>query len=317
MTVRKGNSCTKDSTRNKIQTVVANRLLPPLLVCALAIAITVFSCGARGQVRGSALQESVLPSMPGQTIPLNDTSQCQSLTMSDPRLGLLARACEFALNFRRQLPDFICEQTTTTSHSKATMNAQVTFEKGHEHYSHLTLDGKPLEENSSMVKAMEFISTGELGSNLVDLFRLPRAPEFRFRKKEEFGHTPALLYDFHIPADRNRSWALRDSRGVTVFPEYKGQIWLERKTGQLLRLVFRAVNLPTDFDFRDAVITSDYNYVAIAGAGTFLLPSRSTTKACLQRLSPEDTQCRTNVLVFHDCRKFGVETHIQSDRPQD
>jgi len=30
-----------------------------------------------------------------------------------------------------------------TAHSKATMNAEVTFEKGHEHYSGLTVDGKP------------------------------------------------------------------------------------------------------------------------------------------------------------------------------
>jgi len=126
-----------------------------------------------------------------------------------------------------------------------------------------------------------------------------------------------LAANAYIAAGRNKYWALHDSRGMTVYPECKGQIWVDRNTGRPLRLVFRAVNLPTDFDFRDAVITVDYNDVAISGAGTFLLPSRSTTKACLQHLRPADTKCRTNVLVFHDCRKFGTESHILSDKPHD
>src|SRR5271165_2611281 len=187
----------------------------------LAVAITIFPGRARSQVGGIALYGPVPPFAPTQTTPPNDTGQCQTLTQSNPGLGPLAHVCEFALSFRRELPDFVCEQTTTTSHSKSRMDAQVTFEKGREHYSHVTVDGKPVQENSKAEKAMAFISTGELGSNLVDLFREPLAPEFRFRKEEKFGRTPALLYDFYIPQDRNKFWALRDSRGVTLYPEYK------------------------------------------------------------------------------------------------
>ena len=288
---------------------ISRRLYRAFVLVALA-AIPSLACpGGRQQSNSDKTAQE-------QTTARPDLSDCQGVGEGDPGRRLVD-LCEFALTFRHQLPDFVCEQTTTTSHSKATMNAEVTFEKGHEHYSDLTVDGKAVKENWSMRKAMDFVSTGELGSNLVDLFRLPRAPEFRFRKEEKFGHTPALLYDFYIAAERNRYWALHDSRGMTVYPEYKGQIWIDRNSGRPLRLAFRAVNLPTDFDFREAMISIDYNDVAIAGAGAFLLPSRSTTKACLQHVRPADTKCRTNTLVFHDCRKFGTESHILSDKPQD
>lgn len=89
----------------------------------------------------------------------NDTSHGQASGQEVPRVGL----CQFALTFRHQPPNFICEQMPTSSghYPTRTMNAEVTFEKGHERYLNITIYGKAPTEDA--VRAMKFISTGKLG----------------------------------------------------------------------------------------------------------------------------------------------------------
>jgi hypothetical protein len=50
--------------------------------------------------------------------------------------------CEFAPTYRGELPNFICEQTTTSTGSKwiTVSKAEVRFEQGREHYSKVTID---------------------------------------------------------------------------------------------------------------------------------------------------------------------------------
>ncbi len=249
----------------------------------------------------------------------NSTSHCQTIEAGDPRLSSLSALCEFALTYRRQLPDFICEQTTTSTSRGVTtvLKAQVTFEKGHERYSNITIDGKPPKTDSgSTLSAIRVITAGELGSDLVDLFEPPIVAEFKFRKQENLRDTPSLLYDFHIAAEKNTFWSLRDSRGVTVHAEYLGELWVNRQSGQLLRLELRPVRLPENFDFTAAEITTDYANTAIADAGTFLLPYQSMTTACTHIPGASGSRCTINRLTFHDCRKFGTNTRIVTDNPQ-
>lgn len=231
----------------------------------------------------------------------------------------MTAVCEFALTYLRRLPDFICEQTTTSTGAQSTiiLKTQVTFEKGHEHYSIITINGKPpVEHSPATLKALSFISAGELGSNLVDLFTAPIAAEFQFHKEAKLHNIPSLVYEFHIPAKKNTFWAITDSEGVTLHPEYEGELWLERQSGRLLQLKLQPVRLPGSFGFESAEVTIDYSETPIADAGVFLLPSASETKACMRYLGLRDLTCTKNVLTFHNCRKFGTTTRILTDNPQ-
>ena len=221
------------------------------------------------------------------------------------------------MTFRRLLPDFICDQTTKGTGGDTgptVVNAAVTFEKGHEHYSNMTLNGEPLTAQAA--RTMELFSTGELGSDLVDLFQAPVAAEFSFLKVETFHKSAARVYEFHIAADQNRYWVLRDSRGTTLHPELRGDLRLDVATGRLLSLKLRTLHLPHKFDFISATVATDYSDVAIAAAGTFLLPSKSVTTACFDDLLAGGSLCRKNVLLFHDCRKFGTKSRVITDPSQ-
>ena len=299
---------------------------PILSLSALALAamVSALTAAAAGQSAISAPQVSAPPTASEPALPDNDTSHCQAIAAGRHDIAPLVPLCRFALTFRRQLPNFICEQTTTSTGPQTTtvMNAEVTFENGHERYSNVTISGEA--PTAEAVKAMKFISAGELGSDLVDMFIAPIAAEFKFRRQEKLQKTPASVYEFRIAAEKNTFWGLRDNQGVVLHPEYQGELWLERETGRLLRLKLHAVRLPKNFDFVSAAITTDYNYILIADAGRFLLPSKSTTTACFHDSKPPaygplplvDVICKENILLFHDCRKFGTETRIITEPPQ-
>jgi hypothetical protein len=98
------------------------------------------------------------------------------------------------------------------------------------------------------------------------------------RKETKLRKIPSSVYQFHIAAEKNTFWALRDNRGVTLHPEYEGELWLERQNGRLLRLELRPVHLPENFRFTSADITIDHSEIPIGYLRIFLLPPTSETK---------------------------------------
>jgi hypothetical protein len=129
----------------------------------LALAALVWPSTCDAQSTTAAAPEVSAPAAASEAaLPTIDTSHCPAIAAGDPRTSPLSAVCEFALTYRRELPDFICEQTTTTGPKSTVLKAEVTFEKGHERYSNVTIDGRPPEANSSAsASVVKFISAGE------------------------------------------------------------------------------------------------------------------------------------------------------------
>ncbi len=248
-----------------------------------------------------------------------DTGHCRDIGAGDPRVRPLSAVCEFALTYLRQLPDFICDQTTTNHGPSATtlLKAQVRFVNGSEQYSHVTINGAPTDVVSpKMLSVLRFVSSGELGSNLVNLFTPPIVAQFRFRKDAVLRQTPASVFEFHVPAKKNTFWTIADNTGTKLHPEYRGELWLDRQRGRLLQISLWPERLPDGFQFKTVKVTIDYGETAIADAGIFLLPYTSETKACELPIGLGSVSCTKNVIVFDNCRKFGTKTRIILDNPQ-
>ena len=241
-----------------------------------------------------------------------DTSQCSAIAATDPGLDLVSKLCEFSLAYRHRLPDFIAQQTTTTHQqtSTNTITAQVTFRQGKEHYSKVTINGRPVASESltsALSKNVRFSSTGEFGSLLVDLFTSPGAAEFKFRKAASLRGVPVAIYDFHLPAEKNTFWTLQGTNKQILKPEFRGELWLEQQTGRPLREQLEPVNLPGSSGVAAIKTITDYAMTSVGDIGTFLLPVRSESQICFWGLH---IPCVTNVLVFHDYRKFAASTRI-------
>jgi hypothetical protein len=161
---------------------------------------------------------------------------------------------------------------------------------------------------------VKFSSEGELGSALLNLFTSSNLTEFKYRKQENLKGIPGEAFTFHVPQEKNSFWELADTKGNPLHPEVFGEIWLDRSHGRPLRLHLKTAPLPHNFQIAGATVTIDYSHVTIPGAGTFWLPFKSETQTCLHAAS-DASSCRTNVLVFHGCRKFGSSTRIVVDQP--
>lgn len=241
---------------------------------------------------------------------------CRAIAAGDATLDLVSKLCEFALTYRHQLPDFIAQQTTTSRGPRSTsvMTEQVTFRKGLEHYSHVTINGKSV--SGSLPHKIRFTSSGEFGSLLVDLFTVPGAAEFKFRKTSTLRGVRVAMYEFYVPKEENVFWTLRDVWGQTLKPAFRGQLWLEQQTGRPLREQLEPANLPRSFGVASARTITVYAMTAVGDAGTFLLPVKSESTVCARSSPRFYGGCTTHVLVFHNYRKFVATTRILTSDSQ-
>src|SRR5208283_4418289 len=246
---------------------------------------------------------------------LMDISDCSAISAGDTRLAPVAKFCEFALTYRRQLPDFIAQQTTTSHGTSSTnlITAQVTFRQGREQYSHVTINGQHVPSTGTFPRNLRFTSAGEFGSFLVDLFTSPGVTEFKFRKEAMLRGIPVAIYDFHIPLGKNTFWTLRDSKGLALRPEFRGELWLDRQTGRPLREELEPIRLPAGSEFAAVKTITDYAMTPVGDAGVFLLPAKSEAHVCVQS---RPVSCMDNVLIFHDYRKFVATTRIMAGSPE-
>lgn len=286
----------------------------------LLVLLAVFSSAACLAQAASPSQSASSPDPVQAATGVMDNSPCQSVTGGNQQLTPLAKLCEFALNYQRELPDFLAEMTITERRPQLTtvVAAQVTLKQGHESYSAMTVNGKPVEVDSlnKVSKApMRFTSSGEFGALLVDLFH-PGEAEFQFRKQATLNGTPVVVYDFHVPASSNKFWSLTDDFGHTLHPELQGELWVEAGTGRLMRESLQPVHLPADFEIAGIATTIDYGLTAVGDAGVFVLPSRSESRICTRQQFSKPVSCVSNVKTFSKYEKFAATTRILADGPQ-
>ncbi len=258
---------------------------------------------------------ALVPVAAGQDAPASSSvlANCQAIAKGDARLDLIAKLCDFAFKYRHALPDFIVQRKTTSEGlSKTVMTAQVTYQKGVENYSQVTVDGRHAPANTFSThppSSMQFSSTGEFGPALLDLFKVPGATEFKFSRTATLQNEPVAVYEFHVPQKKNVFWAFRLTDGRSCSPEFTGELWLRQQTGEPVREQMTPENLPANWDITSAKTVIDYARVAIAEAGTFVLPVKSEFTLCNQGMFGLGA-CTTNVTVFHGYRKFGTTTRI-------
>ena len=245
--------------------------------------------------------------------PTSSSSDCATLSAADPEMAPLAKVCEFARGFRISLPDFICQQTTTTNNLKV-IQATVTFVNGKEAYSNTLLNGKPVTaKDAAIEKQRSLLTNGEFGSDLVHLFFAPIAAEFKFKKKATLSGQAAWVYGFRLSEDKNTFYTISVGQFGKVKPELQGELWNDPRQDRLLRLQLGPVSVPA-FDITSSTTVINYADVPLGDAGVFLLPTSSDTTVCVKTNSTTgqgvQLNCYRNAMNFHDCQKFGSSTRI-------
>jgi len=247
-------------------------------------------------------------------------SDCAGLSEHNPQLEPVARLCKFAQTYRRSLPNFICDQEAISEQETASnaawpggprptrIQAQVTYADGGQQYSKVRINDRA--QPASALQRLEFSSSGEFGSELIELFSPPIKAEFRFEKRTRVNGADALEFTFDLPQKANRSWTLIDETH-TILPEFAGTLYLDAKSERLLRMDVKPMHLPRDFLIVSADTQTDYGEVKLGEAGVHLLPVRAESHGCLRHTRTDvQERCFRNVLRFHGCHRFTAKARI-------
>jgi len=229
-----------------------------------------------------------------------------------------------------QMPDFVVKQIIARSEAYAgtgnwkpidTVVIAVSYssEKG-EQYQVLAMNGAPVQtQKGNSYSNIEGSTTGgEFVEALEKLFSPESKTTFTLLTTDTIRSQPALVYDFEILRENNKNGGVgfKTSDGgkgfsfTSVPAGEKGRVWIDRKTGNVLKLEFAATNIHKDFKVRAYTSAIDYDWVNIAGERV-LLPITSDNR--FTSVAGNQTFQDRNYIRFREYQKFGSEVRILDD----
>jgi hypothetical protein len=227
---------------------------------------------------------------------------------------ILSAIREYALNFSKNLPDYICTQMTRRFYDPTGKEAwrkadeiaiKLSYFDQKEKYQVILLNGAPTEK--TLDKLGGTTSQGEFGSLLKGIFEDRSHADFHWERWGMLrGH---LCHVYKYTVDQEYSeWSIYDGEAKqSVVPGYEGEVFVDNDTLQVLRVSLESVNIPADFRVRVARSVLDYDYQTISGQ-KFLLPMKLVT-----RLDDNRHYLSRNDVEFRNYRKFSADTVLTFD----
>lgn len=200
---------------------------------------------------------------------------CDWLPTDIPHAQVLRGVCQYAITLPEKMPNFICEQATSryigdNSVPIDLVTASVRYEDGNDYYSDIKVNGQ--RTTREIAQSSGLWSTGEFGSNnLRSIFDPRNEASFSFRREGRIGDHEAWVFTYRIAKQNDALWRLR-AEGKMVAPPYHGEVWVDAKTGAVLRFRSIARDLPEDFPMSEAEQQIDYEKVAFEDGSSFVLP---------------------------------------------
>ena len=237
---------------------------------------------------------------------------CKWLPTNVPHAEALRGVCEYAISLPKKMPNFICDQQTSRYRGENAVPrdmiaALVRYEDGNETYSEIKLNGKPAP--SAIANSPGLWSTGEFGSNLRAIFDVRNNPVFEFTGENVQKGRPVWIFTYRIVRQNDALWRLHAGDSMLA-PSYGGELWIDQKTGELLRFGATAKQIPADFGMQKAELLTDYDDVSFQDGTNFLLPVQASVATKFR-----GEEASRNVLQFRNCHKFRAKTRMVTDIP--
>lgn len=229
---------------------------------------------------------------------------------------IIAQIRDYALNYSKRLPDFICTQVTRRYadpsglefwHKLDTVVTKLSYFEQKEDYKVMLVNDRPTDV--SYDKLGGSISSGEFGSMMREIFEPESAATFEWTRWATLRGRRHHVYSYRVPKDRSR-WSLDYEHRLQYVPGYHGLIFVDRDSVTVSRIRLEAENVPPSFPIQQASIELDYDSVDISGI-PFVLPLKHTMRMREGKLLIK------NEVEFRMYRKFGAEAVITfGDTPE-
>ncbi len=198
----------------------------------------------------------------------------------DPVLAqkVLADATVYAANHERDLPNFICTQTTRRFQDFSGREEfrpvdmiveRLTYFEHHEDYKVLEFNGLP--SNLAHDQLGGASSSGEFGSVMKGIFAPVAAAEFHWQAWFTLRGQKMHVYAYQVAKDHSDYHIVVAGRSGDLVTAYHGLVFIDDRRHFVHRITLHADGIPPSFPVQDVSLMLDYEYTQI-GDASYLLP---------------------------------------------
>ncbi len=229
---------------------------------------------------------------------------------------ILAQLTEYARNYTKTLPNFICTQVTrkhvdpsgTESWiSDGTVQEHLSYLNGEEDYKVVMVNDRPVT-NVGHLQVGGNKSSGEFGTMLAEIFDPDSHTDFEWDHWATLRGRRNYVFFFRVLQGFSKYSIKDEQSGRTIVPGYHGLVYADRDTGMVMRITLECDKIPASFPVQQAGEVLDYDFQKIADR-EFVLPLKADMRSRAGRIMA------WNEIEFRLYRKFGTETSISFDTP--
>lgn len=227
--------------------------------------------------------------------------------------ALVADARQRAVGYAHSLPNFMCVEVTDRSvdpagngkwRRKDSMAELLRYLNNAETRTTLEVNGKASTlSRAAMEDTHGTLSQGEFGGVLRSIFQDSSKADFKWQEAAAIGSETVQVLSYHITHE-NSTWALQGDNNWKEYPSFHGLVYVDAATKGVRRLTMVADELPANFSIHSALMTVDYDYIAI-GTHDYLMPIRASVS-----LTKGKHEAVLNDMEFRNYRRYGSATKI-------
>jgi hypothetical protein len=229
---------------------------------------------------------------------------------------IIDQARDYALNYTKQLPNFICVQVTRRDfdptgtgsnwYHSDTITARLSY-NGVENYEVILHNNQPVTNGKDMRQFGGTTSEGEFASMLSEIFNPETHTDFSWDHwgKLRGRKTYVFAYDVHQEFSHYRVEA---DDTLSIVPAYRGLVYIDEDSKAVVKIVMSPYDMPASFPIHNISSSLDYDLETI-GDQQYMLPLKSVLT------SKRDRQMTKNDIEFRLYRKFGTESSIKFETP--
>jgi hypothetical protein len=233
---------------------------------------------------------------------------------AEEQTKVIEQARDYALNYTKSLPDFLCTQVTRRYVDpngmefwapEDVLTARLTYFEHKEDYKLVLVNDRAVHDvRPESVGGTT--SAGEFGSMMAELFAPETQTAFHWERWATLRGRRTHVYSYRVEQPRSR-WHVTYERTEDTVPGYHGRVYVDRDLLAVTRITLVA-ELPAGFPVQEAQTTLDYDFATISGR-EYLLPLKAVVRLRHGKFLSK------NEVEFRLYRKFTAEASITFDTP--
>jgi hypothetical protein len=254
----------------------------------------------------------------GPLLPAADNSDAPP--SPEEQAKLLEGVRDYAANYTRRLPDFICMEQTRryadTTGSDAwrlsdSITARLSYFNQKEDYRLVSQNGRAVKD-ASYASVDGVFSMGDFGTAMRDIFDPANHATFAWERPATIRGRRTQVLSYRVPL---RLYTIQyqgepKDAAQSTRVSYRGLVFVDERLQTIMRITHEALSIPPSFPVRAATETLDYDFVRI-GDSEFFLPLVATLQMRVQTFG--GAVWMKNVKEFQLYRKFSADAAIKFD----